>query len=112
MSTKEELHNLVDRLGDEQVPEVLAYLHRLLHEEEASETTATAELAQRMGPRAVSGQAFFGQPQADLQTLAARQGVHPVTNFDDLLGDFWPEDETADEFVAAVRQWRREGGYA
>ena len=62
--------------------------------------------------RAVSGQAFFGQPQADLQTLAARQGVHPVTNFDDLLGDFWPEEETADEFVATVRQWRREGGYA
>ena len=112
MSTKEELHNLVDQLGDEQVPEVLAYLRRLLHEEEASERTATAELTQRMGPRAVSGQAFFGQPQADLQTLAARQGVHPVTNFNDLLGDFWPEEETADEFVATMREWRREGGYA
>jgi hypothetical protein len=34
------------------------------------------------------------------------------TNFDNLLADFWPEDETADEVVATVRQWRREGGYA
>ena len=46
----------------------------------------------------------------DLETLAAQQGVKPMTNFEDLLGDFWPEDETADEFIAAVRQWRREGG--
>jgi hypothetical protein len=45
----------------------------------------------------------------DLDTLAREQGVGPVVNFDDLLGDFWPEDETADEFIAAVRRWRREG---
>jgi hypothetical protein len=60
MSTKEELHHLVDQLGDEQVPEVLTYLRRLLHEEDASGRTATADLAQRMGPRAVSGQALTG----------------------------------------------------
>ncbi|MBT3269020.1 hypothetical protein HN371_17870 [Candidatus Poribacteria bacterium] len=45
----------------------------------------------------------------DLDTLAREQGVGPVVNFDDLLGDFWPEDETADEFIATVRRWRREG---
>jgi hypothetical protein len=39
-----------------------------------------------------------------LTDLAAQQGVQPVMNFDDLLGDFWPEDETADDFIAAVRQ--------
>lgn len=31
-----------------------------------------------------------------------------VSNFDDLLGDFWPEDDTADEFIAAVRRWRND----
>jgi len=43
---------------------------------------------------------------ASIQTVAAEQGVGPVTNFGVLLGDFWPEDESADDFVAAVRSWR------
>jgi len=41
--------------------------------------------------------------------LAAEQGVTPIADFDALLGDFWPEEESADEFIAAVREWRREG---
>jgi hypothetical protein len=69
MSTKEELHNLVDQLGDEQVQEVLAYLRRLLYEEEAPERTSMAELTQRMGPGAVSGHAFFGQPRQTCRPL-------------------------------------------
>lgn len=47
-------------------------------------------------------------PQS-LEALASAQGTPLAVNFEDLLGDFWPEDETADDFVAAVRQWRREG---
>lgn len=43
-----------------------------------------------------------------VEALAAEQGVGPAEDFDKLLGDFWPEDETADEFIAAVRRWRRE----
>lgn len=43
-----------------------------------------------------------------LEALAAEQRVTPVTNFDALLGDFWPEEETADEFIATVREWRQE----
>lgn len=43
-----------------------------------------------------------------LDALAAEQGVKVADNFDALLGDFWPEDESADEFVAALRGWRRE----
>lgn len=53
------------------------------------------------------GMSFFDQ-KLDLQTLATEQGVSPVHRFDDLFGDFWPEDETVDEFIAAVREWRRE----
>ena len=77
-----------------------------------SEATAMARLTKRMGPHAVSGSTFFAQQQRDLADLAAQQGVQPVMDFDDLLGDFWPEDETADDFIAAVRSWRHEGGYA
>ncbi len=45
----------------------------------------------------------------DLQQLMAEQGVKPVERLEDLLGDFWPEDESIDDFIAAVRRWRREG---
>lgn len=53
-----------------------------------------------------AGPFFAGTP--DLETLAAQQGVSPVTNFDQLLGDFWPDNESCDDFIAAVREWRRE----
>jgi hypothetical protein len=46
---------------------------------------------------------------ADLEALAVSQGAPLAACFEDLLGDFWPEDESADEFNTAVREWRREG---
>ena len=112
MSIKEELHTLVEQLRDERAAEVLAYLRRLLRSEETPDAAEMDQPNQRPGPRVTTGRVFFSQPQADLETLAAQQGVQPITNFEDLLGDFWPEDETADDFIAAVRQWRREGGDA
>ena len=42
--------------------------------------------------------------------LAADQEVGPTGDFDALLGDFWPEDEGADEFAAALRRWRHDDG--
>jgi hypothetical protein len=111
MSVKEQLHQLVDQLGDERASQALTYLRQLLHDDEAASTTAAA-LARRMQPQAANGHAFLAQPARTLSELAVEQGVRPVRNFDDLLGDFWPEDETADQFIAAVRQWRDEGGYA
>jgi len=50
------------------------------------------------------------EQQTDIEQLAVEQGVGPVTDFESLLGDFWPEDESADEFIAQVRAWRREDG--
>jgi hypothetical protein len=44
----------------------------------------------------------------DLESLAAQQGVSPMDDPETLSGDFWPEDESVDEFIAAVREWRRE----
>ena len=43
----------------------------------------------------------------DVHTLAEHQGVQPVADFDALLGG-WPEDEPADDFLAAVREWRQQ----
>jgi len=42
-----------------------------------------------------------------LHVLAERQDVRPVDDFDALLGG-WPEDEPIDDFIVAVREWRRQ----
>jgi hypothetical protein len=36
-----------------------------------------------------------------MEALIEQQGVRPVIDFDALLGG-WPENETVDEFIAAV----------
>ena len=48
----------------------------------------------------------FGQGP-DIQALAERQGVSPIADFDNLLGG-WPEDESIDDFLAALSGWRQE----
>jgi hypothetical protein len=56
-----------------------------------------------------SGHSFFTATH-DIETLAEEQGVSPITDFDQLLGDFWPEDESIEDFVATLREWRCEAG--
>jgi hypothetical protein len=34
-----------------------------------------------------------------IEELAAEQGVKPVTDIQSLRGNFWPEDESIDEFL-------------
>jgi hypothetical protein len=48
------------------------------------------------------------EESVDIEKLAAQQGVGPVADPGDLVGDFWPEDENIDDFIAAVRRWRKE----
>ena len=36
------------------------------------------------------------------------ENVKPVESLEELWGDFWPEDETVDDFIDAVRRWRRD----
>jgi hypothetical protein len=49
------------------------------------------------------------RPPEELDVLTASQGVPLDLPVEELIGDFWPQDETADEFIAAVREWRRDG---
>lgn len=46
------------------------------------------------------------RPTVDLDTLASELGVGPIASIDSLKADFWPEDETVDQFIAALRRWR------
>ncbi|MEN3330288.1 MAG: hypothetical protein V7638_5095 [Acidobacteriota bacterium] len=46
--------------------------------------------------------------QARVEILRLAQGQHTTlaTDFGDLLGDGGPSDETADEMIQAIREWR------
>jgi hypothetical protein len=43
-----------------------------------------------------------------LRQLAAQQGVAPIDSIDELRGDFWPEDESTDDFIDWLHDVRRE----
>jgi hypothetical protein len=45
-----------------------------------------------------------GHPAAD-EPIAA-QGLNAPRDPRNLLGNFWPEDESIDDFLAAMREWR------
>jgi hypothetical protein len=50
-----------------------------------------------------------GAASASFEELAAQQGVAPIDDFDTLLGQPSPEDESAERFSASLREWRQEG---
>lgn len=47
---------------------------------------------------------FCASPTVD--ELIAQQGKGPIGDPEILLGDFWPEDEPVEEFLAALHEWR------
>lgn len=40
--------------------------------------------------------------------LARQQGVEPIRDVKELQGDFWPEEESTDEFLSWLRETRQE----
>ena len=40
-----------------------------------------------------------------LDELIAQQGKGPVADVGRLHGDFWPEDEPIEDFLAALHEW-------
>jgi hypothetical protein len=60
---------------------------------------------------------IIGSPRTDrtasasFEELAAQQGVKPIDDFETLLGAPSREDESAEEFSASLRDWRREGTF-
>ncbi len=61
----------------------------------------------RVGMEQRSAYSFEATP--DLDALADAQGVSPIHDIDELVADFWPEDESIEDFIATVREWRSEG---
>lgn len=48
------------------------------------------------------------QAHARAWELAKQQGVMPIRDIKDLQGDFWPEEESIDDFLCWLRATRRE----
>jgi hypothetical protein len=42
--------------------------------------------------------------------LARQQGVKPIKSIKELQGDFWPENESVDEFLTFVNSIRHQDG--
>ena len=47
------------------------------------------------------------QCHARARELAKRQGVEPIRSIEDLRGDFWPKEDSVDEFLSLVRTIRQ-----
>jgi hypothetical protein len=45
----------------------------------------------------------IGHPS--VEQLVAQQGTGPVTDLTILRGDFWPEDESIEEFLETLHEW-------
>ncbi|HEY0547437.1 MAG TPA: hypothetical protein VGC91_18800 [Pyrinomonadaceae bacterium] len=48
------------------------------------------------------------QAHARAWELARQQGVKPIRSIEDLQGDFWPEEESVDDFLDWVREIRQQ----
>lgn len=48
------------------------------------------------------------QTHARVWELAKQRGVEPIHDIKDLKGDFWPEEESTDEFLSWLRSTRCE----
>lgn len=52
--------------------------------------------------------------RANLEKELDQKGIKPIEHFDQFLDemeDFWPKNETCDEFIAWLRKSRRQGRY-
>ena len=48
--------------------------------------------------------ACAGHPS--IEELVAEQGTRFPVDPSELLGDFWPEEESVEDFLGALHQWR------
>ena len=41
-----------------------------------------------------------------VEQLMAEQGTGPLTDVSVIHGNFWPDEESVEEFAATIREWR------
>lgn len=55
---------------------------------------------------------YARQGHPSLEELIAAQGLAFPRDPEDLISNFWPEDESVDDFVSGMREWRGRAGLA
>jgi hypothetical protein len=48
---------------------------------------------------------YVREGHPSIEELIAEQGTAFPADPSDLLGDFWPEEESIDEFLTALHEW-------
>lgn len=51
-------------------------------------------------------QKYASSGHPTVEELKAAQGTVPTADPRDLLGNFWPDEENIDVFLATLREWR------
>ncbi len=84
-------------------------MSKIKSEEKRKELLDRLGKAERTGreSKAESAEESRERAHARVWELAKRQGVKPIRSMDELKGDFWPEEESVDEFLAWVRELRQ-----
>jgi hypothetical protein len=49
---------------------------------------------------------YISNGHPTIEELIVEQGVVFPRDPHELLGDFWPQDESIDDFLTAMREWR------
>lgn len=49
---------------------------------------------------------YLAKGHPSLEQLMREQGTGPITDVSVLHGDFWPEEESIEDFLDALHEWR------
>jgi hypothetical protein len=49
---------------------------------------------------------YLATGHPSIEQLVAEQGTEPIADVSLLHGDFWPEEESMEEFLATLHEWR------
>lgn len=102
MVTRERLHELIEELTDQQTEEAARLLERLKWQAQTVPIDREGAEVSRL-PTAAELLSRYGPPTAVVP-------APPIKTIDELVGDFWPTEESTEEFDATIRRWRTEGG--
>jgi hypothetical protein len=105
-----ELRDLTSNLGELLV---LALVLAFIHQQGKSDRGEVRSLLEKANSELAAGAAIKSlrvhRGHSELRRLAGEQGVKPF-QFDQVRRDFWPQEESADDFTAWLRAKRDEGG--
>ena len=57
-----------------------------------------------------AGVRYSATGHPSIEQLAVEQGTGPITDVSVLHGNFWPEEESIEDFLAALYEWRGHKG--